>query len=140
VRKLVNFIRFLGAPPRGPITADVVAGEAVFTRIGCDSCHVPSLQTVDGVTYHPYSDFLLHDMGARLADGVPQGDASAREFRTAPLWGLRANLEWFTHTAQVSTVTGAILTHEGQGLAARDRFNALNATDRANLLAFLGSL
>jgi CxxC motif-containing protein (DUF1111 family) len=140
VRKLVNFMRFLGAPPRGSITADVIAGEAVFTRIGCDSCHVQSLQTADGVTYHPYSDFLLHDMGATLADGVPQGDASAREFRTAPLWGLRANLEWFTHTAQVRTVTGAILAHDGQGRASRDRFNGLNTTDRARLLAFLGSL
>ena len=74
-------------------------------------------------------------MGATLADGVPQGDASAREFRTAPLWGLRANREWFTHT-----VHGAILAHDGQGRASRDRFNALNATDRARLLAFLGSL
>jgi CxxC motif-containing protein (DUF1111 family) len=140
VRKLVDFMRFLAPPPRGPITADVTAGEAVFTRIGCDSCHVQTLQTASGVTYHPYSDFLLHDMGAAFADGVPQGDASAREFRTAPLWGLRANQEWFTHTAGARTVTGAILAHDGQGRASRDRFNALNTADRTRLLAFLGSL
>ena len=140
VRLLTAYMRVLAPPPRGPITADVTAGEAVFTRIGCDSCHVQSLQTASGVTYHPYSDFLLHDMGATHADGVPQGDASASEFRTAPLWGLRANREWFTHTAGARTVTGAILAHDGQGRASRDRFNALDATDRARLLAFLGSL
>jgi CxxC motif-containing protein (DUF1111 family) len=139
VRLLTDFMRFLAPPPRGPITADVTAGEAVFTRIGCDSCHVQSLQTASGVTYHPYSDFLLHDMGA-VTNDVPQGDASARELRTAPLWGLRFIPDIFMHTGVARSITGAILAHDGQGRASRERFNALSAPDRARLLAFLGSL
>jgi CxxC motif-containing protein (DUF1111 family) len=145
VDALANFMRFLGAPPRGPINADVTAGEAVFSRIGCDSCHTPSLQTgasanpaLNRVTYNPYSDFLLHDMGA-LGDGIPQGAASAREFRTAPLWGLRA-INRFLHDGRANSIEEAIAAHDGQGRAARDRFNTLNAADRTRLLAFLRSL
>ncbi|HEX6084241.1 MAG TPA: di-heme oxidoredictase family protein [Thermoanaerobaculia bacterium] len=145
VDALANFMRFLAAPPRGAINADVTAGEAVFARIGCDSCHTPSLQTgananpaLNRVTYHPYSDFLLHDMGS-LGDGIPQGAAGARELRTAPLWGLRA-INTFLHDGRANSIEAAITAHDGQGRAARDRFNALNATDRNRLLAFLRSL
>jgi CxxC motif-containing protein (DUF1111 family) len=145
VAALANFMRFLAAPPRGAINADVTAGETVFARIGCDSCHTPALQTgananpaLNRVTYNPYSDFLLHDMGS-LGDGVVQGDAGARELRTAPLWGLRA-INTFLHDGRANSIETAIAAHDGQGRAARDRFNALNATDRGRLLAFLRSL
>src|SRR5207244_479344 len=80
----------LAPPPRGNITNDANDGERVFERIGCDSCHVATLRTgsssvaaLDRTTYHPYSDFLLHDMGS-LGDGVTQGDARGRERRRAP--------------------------------------------------------
>lgn len=145
VDALANFMRFLAAPPRGAITADVTAGEAVFNRIGCESCHTRALQTgananpaLNRVTYNPYSDFLLHDMGA-LGDGIPQGAASAREIRTAPLWGLRM-INRYLHDGRATTLEAAIAAHDGQARAARDRFNGLNATDRARLLAFLRSL
>ena len=145
VDALANFMRFLAPPPRGTISADVTAGEAVFTRIGCASCHTPSLQTgananpaLNRVTYQPYSDFLLHDMGS-LGDGIVQGAASAREIRTAPLWGLRA-ITTFLHDGRANSIEQAITAHDGQGRAARDRFNALNGTERAQLLAFLRSL
>jgi CxxC motif-containing protein (DUF1111 family) len=145
VAALTNFMRFLAAPPRGAITADVTAGEAVFARIGCDACHTPALQTaanaspaLNHVTYHPYSDFLLHDMGS-LGDGVPQGAASAREFRTAPLWGLRT-ITSFLHDGRATSIEAAILAHDGQGGTARNRYAALNATERNQLLAFLRSL
>src|SRR5439155_1684983 len=96
VKALADFMKFLGAPPRDTaVTAEVTAGEAVFDRLGCNACHVATLQTAanpnlafDRVTYHPFSDFLLHDMGA-LGDGIEQGSATGREIRTAPLWGLR---------------------------------------------------
>ena len=145
VDALANFMRFLGAPQRGPITPDAAAGEAVFSRIGCDTCHQPILQTasnpnpaLDRVNYFPYSDFLLHDMGS-LGDGIPQGAASAREIRTAPLWGLRF-VTRFLHDGRAQTLEAAIAAHDGQGAAARDRFNALDAADRNRLLAFLRSL
>ena len=145
VDAVANFMRFLGAPPRGRITEDVIAGEAVFMRIGCDSCHTPTLQTgananpaLNRITYHPFSDFLLHDMGS-LGDGIEQGAAKRTEMRTAPLWGLRV-VNRFLHDGRVDTLEGAILAHDGQGLAARERFKVLNDADKARLVAFLRSL
>ncbi len=142
---LADFMTLLAAPPRGAITTDVTAGEAVFNRIGCNSCHVASLQTgsnanpaLNRVTYSPYSDFLLHDMGT-LGDGIEQGNATGREIRTAPLWGLRV-VTTFLHDGRTRTLEGAIAAHDGQGRASRDRFNSLNATDRNRLLTFLRSL
>jgi CxxC motif-containing protein (DUF1111 family) len=142
---LTDFMTLLAAPPRGPITADATAGEGVFQRIGCNACHVSTLQTgshpvaaLNRVTYHPYSDFLLHDMGS-LGDGIEQGAANGREMRTAPLWGLRL-LTTYLHDGRARTIEGAIGAHDGQARPARDRFNALNATDRTRLLAFLRSL
>ena len=145
VDALANFMRLLAAPPRGAINADVTAGEAVFNRIGCNACHVQSLQTgtnanpsLNRVTYQPYSDFLLHDMG-NLGDFIEQGSATGRELRTAPLWGLRV-LQSFLHDGRARTIEEAISAHDGQGRASRERFTALDATDRNRLLAFLRSL
>jgi CxxC motif-containing protein (DUF1111 family) len=145
VQKLTEFMALLAAPPRGAANVDTIAGEAVFNRTGCNACHVASLQTgsnpnpaLDRVTYSPYSDFLLHDMGT-LGDGIEQGAANGREIRTAPLWGLRV-MNTFLHDGRARTIEAAIAAHEGQGQASRDRFNALNATDRTRLLAFLRSL
>lgn len=145
VQALADFMTLLAPPPRGAITADVTAGEAVFNRIGCNSCHVSTLQTgangnraLDRVTYQPYSDFLLHDMGS-LGDGIEQGAATGRELRTAPLWGLRV-VTTFLHDGRARSIEAAITAHDGQGRASRDRFAGLNAEDRARLLAFLRSL
>ena len=142
---ITDFMRFLGAPPRGLISADSTAGEAVFSRIGCDACHVPTLQTaananpaLNRVTYQPFSDFLLHDMGP-LGDGIAQEDAGQREMRTAPLWGLRGTGR-LLHDGRASTMEAAIEAHDGQGLAAANRFKALDEKERAQLILFLRSL
>jgi len=120
-------------------------GDRVFAQMGCANCHVRSLTTGDSPvaalrfrTFQPYSDFLLHDMG-ELGDGIEQGEATGREMRTAPLWGLRL-LTTFLHDGRVHTVEDAILAHDGQGRAARDRFAASTATERAQLIAFLRTL
>jgi CxxC motif-containing protein (DUF1111 family) len=135
----------LAPPERGTITADVVAGESVFMEIGCGACHLPTIQTgpnavaaLSRVTFHPYSDFLLHDMGS-LGDGIAQGQASPREIRTAPLWGLRSAGR-LLHDASANRIDQAILRHDGQPRSARDRFAALDADGAAALLAFLRSL
>lgn len=145
VKAIADFMTFLAAPPRGPISAAVTAGEEVFNRTGCNACHVSTLQTgsnaspaLDRVTYHPFSDFLLHDMGS-LGDGIEQGSATGREMRTAPLWGLRV-ITTLLHDGRTSSVESAIMAHDGQARASRERFQALTATDRENLLAFLRSL
>jgi CxxC motif-containing protein (DUF1111 family) len=143
--ELSNFMTMLGAPPRGNITRDTNDGESVFERIGCNACHVATLQTggsafagLDRKSYHPYSDFLLHDMGS-LGDGIEQGSAHGRDMRTAPLWGLRM-LTTYLHDGRTRTIEGAILAHDGQGRPARDRFNTLDGDSKAKLLLFLRSL
>jgi CxxC motif-containing protein (DUF1111 family) len=140
-----NFMTFLGAPPRGAVTADVNAGEQVFGQLGCTACHAPTLHTghsdvaaFDNVPFHPYSDFLIHDMGP-LGDGIAMGQASGREFRTAPLWGLRM-ITRFLHDGRATTLDAAILAHDGQGSAARDAFAVLDPTSKSKLMAFLNSL
>jgi CxxC motif-containing protein (DUF1111 family) len=140
-----NYMSLLGAPPRGAITADVTAGEQVFEQVGCTSCHVATLHTghsdiaaLDNVPFHPYSDFLIHDMGA-LGDGIAMGQATGREVRTAPLWGLRM-ITRYLHDGRAATLDAAILAHDGQGRAARDAFAALDDGARAKLMAFLNSL
>ncbi|HMC23717.1 MAG TPA: di-heme oxidoredictase family protein, partial [Thermoanaerobaculia bacterium] len=140
-----NFMTMLDAPPRGKISGEVVAGEKIFGSIGCDSCHTPNMTTgwsdiraLRHKPFHPYSDFLLHDMGS-LGDGIAQGTSDALEMRTAPLWGLRVVTK-FLHDGRALTIEDAILAHDGQGRAARDRFAALNADAKSKLLAFLNSL
>ena len=93
---------------------------------------------LDRVAYHPYSDFLLHDMGT-LGDGIEQGDARGAEMRTQPLWGLSFQGR-LMHDGRVTTIPAAIDAHDGQGAGARDRFAALGDEDRAALLAFLAAL
>ena len=126
----------------GDGSPDAYQGARVFDRIGCATCHVRSLTTgasavaaVQERTFHPYSDFLLHDMGS-LGDGIEQGRATGSEMRTAPLWGLRL-LTTFLHDGRAHTIEDAILAHDGQSRPARDRFAALVTQDRASLLAFL---
>lgn len=146
VDALTDFMTMLAAPPRGTITRDVTAGELIFAEIGCANCHWPTILTgpsavaaLDRVAFHPYSDFLLHDMGS-LGDGIDQGQASGREMRTTPLWGLRS-ANRFLHDGSAPTITDAILRHDGQGRASRDRFASLIGPRRMRLLlAFLGSL
>jgi CxxC motif-containing protein (DUF1111 family) len=145
VRAFADFMTLTAAPSRGVITSDVTAGAQLFERTGCASCHVTTMHTgssdiaaLDNKPFHPYSDFLLHDMGS-LGDGIEQGSAKGREMRTAPLWGLRA-ITRFLHDGRAATVTDAILGHDGQARASRDRFAALDGGSKAKLLAFLSSL
>jgi len=115
-------------------------------------CHVPELVTgphrIAALANRPvrlYSDLLLHDMGSGLADNRPDGAASGREWRTAPLWGLRLvrtflnGQELYLHDGRARTLEQAILQHGGEAQAARDGFTALSAADRAALLDFVGS-
>jgi CxxC motif-containing protein (DUF1111 family) len=145
VQAFTDFMKLLAPPPRATLTGGAAAGSGVFTEIGCGSCHLPTLHTssnaiaaLNHVTFHPYSDFLLHDMGS-LGDGIVQGGAGATEMRTTPLWGLGAATS-FLHDGRTSSLADAISAHDGQASIARDRFLALSASRRAQLLAFLRSL
>jgi len=111
----------------------------LFEEIGCSDCHVPTLMTSDGQPIHPYSDFLLHDMGEALADGLVRGAASGREYRTQPLWGLSLSSA-FLHDGQAETIESAIILHGGEAESSRDNFESMSDTDRSDLVVFLDSL
>jgi CxxC motif-containing protein (DUF1111 family) len=154
-----NFMRSTKAPPRGPINADVRAGEAVFNTVGCNVCHVASIVTappgtrINGGEFtvrpavgkkviHPYSDFLLHDIGS--GDGIPvqptpEFAATATQIRTAPLWALRTRNR-LMHDGLSFTKEEAIARHGGQAAAVRQRFDALSTAQKALLMKFLNSL
>ena len=143
--QFTDFMTLLAPPPQLPLTNDAKNGATLFVQIGCANCHVPVLQTgsspvpaLSGVTFSPFSDFLLHDMGS-LGDGIVQGDAGAREMRTAPLWGVRV-MTSFLHDGRASTLPAAILAHDGQGKSASNRFAGLSTTQKNQLVAFLKSL
>ena len=144
VDAFTDFMRLL-APPARATTSPPPQGEQLFQSVGCASCHVPTLTTgpspisaLANQTFHPYSDFLLHDMGA-LGDGITQGSATGRLMRTAPLWGVRFQ-QTLLHDGRATTVRAAILAHEGQGAAARAAFQALNANRQQALLGFIATL
>jgi len=154
LERLTRYTRLLGPPGRRELgDPDVVRGEQLFTAAGCAACHHPQLTTGDVTdlpelahqTITPYTDLLLHDLGDALADDRPDGDATGREWRTAPLWGLGL-LRVVTgdvrllHDGRARSPEEAILWHGGEAQAARDRFARLAGRDRAALLRFLAAL
>ncbi len=143
------FARLSAPPGRGTSSPSVQNGSNLFIKIGCAECHTPSLTNgrsqytgMSTVTYHPYSDFALHHMGASLADGIAQGTAGPDEFRTAPLWGLGQRL-YFLHDGRVSDLLEAIKAHFSNGSEADaviKNFNALSPSQIQDILNFLRSL
>ena len=151
---VVVYSRNLGVPARVRISdPKVLQGKRVFHESGCASCHVPKFVTgrlADDVAQSfqliwPYSDMLLHDMGEALADGSPEGRASGREWRTAPLWGIGLTRQVsghsrFLHDGRARSLLEAILWHGGEAAAARQRVVAMPKSDRDALIEFLESL
>ena len=153
VLQTAMYVRQLMPPQRGALTVEVKRGELLFADIGCASCHVPTLRTgpntipqLSAVDVHLYSDLLLHDMGTELADDRPDGEATGREWRTTPLWGLRLVKDFlngeafYLHDGRTSDLGEAILFHGGEAATARDRYAGLSRDDRRAVLAFLKSL
>ena len=130
----------------------VVRGANTFVEVGCSSCHTPIQRSGDdevaglsNVTFHPYTDLLLHDMGPALADGRPEFEATGSEWRTPPLWTIGRRSEVTTyhnylHDGRARTLEEAILWHGGEAEGSRDRFMGLSKARRVDLLAFLASL
>jgi CxxC motif-containing protein (DUF1111 family) len=142
VQAFTDFIRFLAPPPRLFLGEQGQLGRDLFRDLGCNHCHWGTLRTgaslvdaLDHVRFHPFSDFLLHDMG-KLGDRIEQGQATSALMKTAPLWGLRARTR-FLHDGRARSIEQAILAHEGQGERARKAFVELKAQERAALLEFL---
>ncbi|HPF13759.1 MAG TPA: di-heme oxidoredictase family protein [Planctomycetota bacterium] len=147
--RFTHFQRFLAPPAQTPRSG--LDGEAMFAQIGCAACHTPTFTTsptagsgLAGIEVHPYSDFLLHDMGA-LGDGIVDGAATETMMMTRPLWGLVMRTA-FLHDGRSTGATfegmidDAIANHGGQADAARIAFQALSPVDQASLVTFLESL
>jgi len=174
-----RFIRATKAPGRDghqAATAAAKKGEALFAKIGCDICHVPTLTTaaVDTLvnggkfaipaalgnkTFHPYGDFLLHDVGT--GDGIviameehygkhmyqikwknlslESHRSSANKMRTAPLWGVRTHT-MLMHDGASLTFPEAILRHKGEASDVTRRFEQLSQADQQAIVQFLKSL
>lgn len=162
IDRFSDFMRALAPPPTLPQNSSSLRGAALFAQIGCAGCHTPQLTTASdpasfipastgGVAisatlnralahqvFHPFSDFLLHDMGS-LGDGIVSGAATATMMRTAPLWGVRAQ-SVFLHDGRAGDLPTAISMHDGQGKAAAAAFNALSASQQADLVNYLSTL
>jgi CxxC motif-containing protein (DUF1111 family) len=152
VQAVVHYLRALAPPAPGSDNVSRSEGRALFTQIGCASCHVPSLPTghspIAALTNRQaelYSDLLLHDMGDALADNRPDGAATGREWRTTPLWGLRLMRQFLNgaafllHDGRARTVDEAITLHGGEAAASRDAFTKLTPAQRRALLDFVES-
>ncbi len=143
---MVHFMRHLSVPERPPQAAQhpdgerIERGRQVFASARCAACHA------DSAAYKGlYSDLLLHDMGAGLADSRREHSASGREWRTAPLAGLRlrsrlARIENYLHDGRARSLEEAVMWHDGEARAARQAFSRMSSTDRSALLAFLSTL
>ncbi len=159
VEAFARFMRATKAPSRDPAlsqTPDAVNGATIFNLIGCGTCHTPTLQTAPAGTVlhgghlvvtpalgdkliHPFSDFLLHDVGT--GDGIIQngGPQTRTKLRTAPLWGLRTR-DRLMHDGLSLTVLDSILRHGQEAAPVLRSFGALTAARRSQLMAFLSSL
>lgn len=148
------YSRNLAVPKRRNVSdPQVLKGKALFHQAGCAACHVPAFTTAADTPekelsqqyIRPYSDLLLHDMGAGLADNRPEFLASGREWRTPPLWGigLTATVSGHTqylHDGRARNLLEAILWHAGEAAPARQQVQQFTVEQRNALLTFLNSL
>ncbi|MGA1858894.1 di-heme oxidoredictase family protein [Azospirillum sp. 11R-A] len=148
------YTRALAVPARRNADDPLVrVGEDLFAAIGCAACHTPTLRTgaspalpeLAGRTIHPFTDLLLHDLGEGLADGRPDFQATGRQWRTPPLWGLGltaavTDRPTYLHDGRARTPLEAILWHGGEAEPAREAVRRMPSLNRKALLAFLDSL
>ena len=160
------YMQCLGVPARRNVNDPaVIHGEQLFYQAKCHLCHVTTLHTqprgstllngtelpwLGGQVIHPYSDFLLHDMGSEimgvgLNDNYVSGLARGNEWRTTPLWGVglqqRVNGHtYFLHDGRARNFVEAIMWHGGEGEASKNLFKKMSKADRDDLISFLKSL
>jgi len=161
-KAVIFYTETLSVPPRRDINDSVVqAGGLQFEKIGCTSCHTPSFVTgsdshsfsrdgkriteLENQKIYPFSDMLLHDMGEALADGRSDADASGREWKTRPLWGIGVTQvvnpgAGFLHDGRARTLEEAILWHGGEAQKSKESFMKLSKAQREQVIKFLESL
>jgi CxxC motif-containing protein (DUF1111 family) len=159
IQLFTDFMRSTKAPPRDAVLAatdDARAGSDLFDAIGCAVCHVRSITTAPAGTLinggafrvppelgskviHPFSDFLLHDVGT--GDGIVQngGQSTRNKLRTAPLWGVRTRSR-LMHDGESMNLGEAILRHRGEATGVVSAYRSLTPAQADQMLAFLRSL
>jgi CxxC motif-containing protein (DUF1111 family) len=151
---VVLYMRALAVPAARDVDhPDVRAGRALFEHAACGACHTPELSTgpvadlpeLSQQTFAPYTDLLLHDLGAALSDRRPVHAAQGSEWRTAPLWGvgLFAKVnghQLLLHDGRARGVAEAILFHGGEAEAGKRAFLRMSHSERAQLVRFVESL
>jgi CxxC motif-containing protein (DUF1111 family) len=150
----ILYTRTLAVPIRRNFKSEkILEGKKLFHELGCANCHQPVFTTSDingiealsQVTIRPYSDLLLHDMGAGLADNRPDFGAGGSEWRTQPLWGLGLiqtvnGHNYLLHDGRARSILEAIMWHGGEADASKNNFSELNAAQRQAVISFLESL
>ncbi|PID80004.1 thiol oxidoreductase [bacterium DOLZORAL124_64_63] len=155
------YLHTIGIPARRHMDdPQIQRGEQIFEEAKCSVCHTPTMHTTTDMVYtiggtevsevvdqeiHPYTDFLLHDMGEELASGLGAGDASPSEWRTAPLWGVGLQEvvdghSYFLHDGRARNFMEAVMWHYGEGEFSRQYMLNASKEDRDALIAFLKSL
>jgi CxxC motif-containing protein (DUF1111 family) len=159
IETFARFMRATKAPPRDDVlaaTSDAQAGSVLFDQVGCAVCHVRNITTapagtvinqgaftvpaaLGNKTIHPFSDFLLHDVGT--GDGIVQngGQSTRKMVRTAPLWGMRSR-DRLMHDGDTVNRNEAILRHGGQATSVINSYKNLTTTKKNQLITFLNSL
>lgn len=154
LRLVLFYSRNLGVPARRDVANPrVLAGKNLFYQAGCQQCHTPTFTTGANAAepeqanqvIRPYSDLLLHDMGEGLADHRSEFQATGRDWRTPPLWGIGltetvSGHTQFLHDGRARNLLEAVLWHGGEAQAAQQHVLAFDAGQRTALLAFLNSL
>lgn len=154
INAVVFYLQALQAPiQRNQNDPDVIAGKQIFNDIQCAACHTPKLKTgnspiaaLNNVEFYPYTDLLLHDMGAELDDHYTEGQALTSEWRTTPLWGLGLSADaqggfiYLLHDGRAQSYEEAIQFHGGEGSNSRALYNQLSETEKSKLIKFLESL
>jgi CxxC motif-containing protein (DUF1111 family) len=149
VNKRAMYLRMIAIPRRPALEGQ---GADLFAQAKCAACHVPSMATrpdypiaqLAGIQAFVFTDMLLHDLGDALADGTRgiDGEAGSRDWRTAPLIGLRFN-RTFMHDGRALSIRDAIEDHASSGSEANesvDLFHAMDPAQQQALLEFVGAL
>ncbi|HET7819337.1 MAG TPA: di-heme oxidoredictase family protein [Bacteroidia bacterium] len=154
LHQTVFYMRTLKNPTRRNMDdLNVIEGENIFKNIGCDKCHKSTMETgfseievLNNKTFSPYTDLLLHDMGATLDDNYSEGAALSSEWRTAPLWGLGIQKKsqggklFLLHDGRATSIEQAVTYHAGEAIVMRNNFLSLSNEKKYKLIKFLESL
>ena len=139
----------LHSVPLQRVTDESAQGAHLFRHVGCADCHREALPVATSDTtrtvIHPYTDLLVHDMGAGLADRDIEGEPVRSQWRTAPLWGMHAAVVTdqplrLLHDGRARSVEEAIAWHDGEGGGARAAFMHLSAQQRRELVLWIDAL